>query len=376
MDKKEMKKLACKRVDECKDLIYGIADYLFAHPETGGNEILSSAYLRQILGDNGFAVEDCVSEAYPTAFHATYGKGPFQMAFLAEYDALPGIGHGCGHNLIAAMSVGAAIAFAAACGDGATVHVFGCPAEETTGSKVYMADHGVFDAIDAAVIIHPCADKTMIGGTSYATHPLEVTFHGQAAHVADHDFHGINALDCAVDYYGQLKALEKTFTNPHIIGTIITDGGSAPNIISDKAVLRSTIRALDVDYLENTMLPQIRQLAQDVAAAHGATVEMIHYEPLFKNMKNDARMDVYFAEAFNALHEAIGVFDDDYADGSTDVGNVSHVTRVSQPSICIGYDMGGHTPAFAKAAGEPLGKMQALTGAKAMAMVAIDVMNE
>lgn len=103
---------------------------------------------------------------------------------------------------------------------------------------------------------------------------------------------------------------------------------------------------------------------------------MVHYEPLYKNMINDPKMDVYFADAFNQLYEEFGIRDDDYAEGSTDVGNVSQVTRVSQPEICIGYDINAHTKEFAQAAGSDLGKMQALTGAKAMARVALDVMGE
>lgn len=377
MEKKEMKDIVCRRADELQPLIYDIAETLHAHPEISGKEVQSAAFLRHILQEHGFMVEDIVHDEFPTAFHASFGHGPFQMAFLAEYDALPEMGHACGHNLIAAMSVGAALAFSAVSGDAATVHVYGCPAEETAGSKVYMSEHGVFDGVDAAILIHPGAeDKSYIGGTSYATHPLEFVFHGKSAHVADPEYHGINALDALVDFYTQLKELEKTFSGRHIIGTIITDGGQAPNIIPDRAAMKATIRALDVQYLEHTMLPQIRALAQRVSNAHGTTVDMHHYEPLFKNMINDPKIDVYFAEAFNALYEEFGVRDDDYADGSTDVGNVSQVTRCSQPEICIGYNIAAHTGEFADAAGSDLGKMQALTGAKAMAMVAVDIMNE
>lgn len=376
MNKKEMKDLVCQRVDELSPVIRGIADYLHAHPELGEHEVLASSYLRQILSDHGFAVEDIVAERFPTAFHGSFGAGPFQMGFLAEYDALPKIGHGCGHNLIAAMSIGAALAFSAVSSNKATVHVYGCPAEETAGSKVYMSDHGVFDSLDAAVIIHPGIDKTMIGGTSYASHPLEFVFSGQAAHIADPAGRGVNALDSLVDFYGRLKELERSFKERHLLGAIITEGGTAPNIVPDRAVLRATIRALDTDYLERVMLPEIRALAESVSAAHGTTLAMNHYEPLYKDMRSDAKMDVYFADAFNALHEEFGVWDDDYAEGSTDVGNVSYVTRVSQPEICIAYDMAAHTDAFAQAAGSDLGHMQALVGAKAMAMVAIDVMLE
>ena len=226
------------------------------------------------------------------------------------------------------------------------------------------------------MILHPCADTTSIGGTSYASHPMEFTFLGKAAHIADREYEGINALDTLVDFYRQLKDLEQTWTETHLIGAIITDGGIAPNIVPDKAVMRATIRALDAQYLETVMLPQIRKLAQSVAQAHGTEVSMVHYEPLYKNMIQDAKMNVYFAEAFNALHEPFDVKDDDYADGSSDVGNVSQVTRACQPEICICYDAAAHTEKFAAAAGGELGKMQALVGAKAMAMVAVEVMNE
>lgn len=376
MDKEQMKQEACRKVDELQPLIYEIADYIYEHPELGGKEYLASAYLRKVLRAAGFYVEDLVPEAFPTAFHACRGQGPLQIGFLAEYDALPGIGHGCGHNLIAAMSVGAALAFAAVCGSMAAVHVYGCPAEETMGSKVYMSEHGVFDQLDAALIVHPCADMTSIGGTSYASHPLEFTFQGRAAHIADKEYAGINALDALVDFYQKLKALEQTWNEEHLIGAIITEGGTAPNIVPEKAVLRATIRALDVQYLENIMLPQIRELAQSTAQMHGTTLSMVHYEPLYKNMINDARLSVYFAEAFNALHEGFDVKDDMYADGASDVGNVSQITRACQPEICICYDAAAHTEKFASAAGSALGKMQALVGAKAMAMVAVDVMNE
>lgn len=375
MEKQEMKDFICDYVEKSTDLIEGIADYIHANPELGREEKRASAYLRNLLAQQGFVVSDIVPEEFPTAFHAVKGTGALQIGFLAEYDALPEIGHGCGHNLIAAMSVGAALAFAAAAADQATIHVYGCPAEETAGSKVYMTEAGVFDQLDAALIIHP-ANETAIGGTSYATHPLQVTFIGKEAHVADKEYHGINALDALVDYYGQLKQLNETFEKPHIIGSIITEGGIAPNIIPARATLRSTIRALDTDYLETVMLPQIKALAAKVAAAHQTGLECEHYEPLCKSMVNDTRMDVYFAENFNHLYEEFSVKPDDDAEGSTDVGNVSHIIRVSQPEIGIGGTKPAHTAEFAATTGSAYAKMQAVTGAKAMAMVAADVLFE
>jgi len=194
-----MKDIIEHKVEEMQPVIYGIAEYLHSHPEIGTEEKMAADYLCHILAKAGFLVTPLVPEKFPTAFHAVIGNGPFQMGFLAEYDALPEIGHACGHNLIAAMSIGAAIAFAAVAKKEATIHVYGCPAEETEGSKVYMSEQHIFDMLDAAVIIHP-SHETAIGGTSYATHPLQFTFTGKSAHVADPDYHGINALDALVDF--------------------------------------------------------------------------------------------------------------------------------------------------------------------------------
>lgn len=376
MTRSELKREVCRHVDLSRSLMYELADYLHEHPEVGTQETMSSAYLRRMLSAAGFDVADLVPDEFPTAFHAVRGSGPFQMGFLAEYDALPRIGHGCGHNLIAAMSVGAALAFAAVCGDAATVHVYGCPAEETVGSKVYMSDCGVFDCLDAALIVHPAADRTSIGGTSYASHPLEITFHGKGGHIADKDYAHVNALDALVDFYSRLRAMEGQWKAGHLLGMIITEGGAAPNIVPDKASLRATIRSLDTAYLEDVMLPQIRSLGEEVARRHGAAVDMVHYEPLYKNMISDPKIDSYFAAAFRMLGEEFSVYDSDYADGSSDVGNVSHVTRASQPEICIGCHIAAHTEEFAAAAGSEFAKAKAVVGAKAMAMAAVDIMLE
>ena len=376
MDKKKWTEDCSRAVEDWKETIMSIAGYLHDNPELGKQEYLAAAYLRNCLGEEGFTVTDCVPEAFPTAFEAVKGTGPVHIGFLAEYDALPEIGHGCGHNLIAAMSLGAAVAVAHVIPEEVTVHVYGCPAEETAASKAYMSEHGVFDGLAAALIIHPGETKTTVGGTSYATHPLAFTFTGKPAHIADPVYHGVNALDSAVDFYQALQAYNQRLQETHIIGAIITEGGTAPNIVPSKAVIKATIRAMKADYLETVMLPEIRTLAQRISDDHGTELSMVHYEPLLMDMVNDPRLDVYFCEAFAALGEGYEIVDDDYAEGSTDVGNVSHITRTSQPSLSIGKGISAHTPEFAAAAGSSYGMAQAIKGAKAMAFVAVDVATE
>ena len=372
----DIKEVLCSLAENNKETLNNIADYIHANPELGCEEVKASAYLRQLLKNEGFTVEDVLKDQFPTAFKASYGNGDINIGFLAEYDALPEIGHGCGHNLIAAMSTTAAIVCGKALRDKITVHLFGCPAEETIGSKVMMSEAGIFDGLTAALICHPGSDTTF-GGTSYATHPLQITFKGKPAHVADPDYHGINALDALVDFYTQLTELEKTFTEPYILGRIITEGGTAPNIIPDRAVMKATIRALSTIYLEETMLPKIKELAKRISDKHGTEVDLYHYEPLFKNMVNHKKLEAYARDNFSSLGiKDIKVFPDDYADGSTDVGNVSHVVPTIQPEIKIGDDIAAHTPEFAVAADSAYGKKMALKAVMGMCMTVADIVEK
>lgn len=372
----DIKEALCSLAENNKETLNNIADYIHANPELGCEEVKASAYLRQLLKNEGFTVEDVLKDQFPTAFKASYGNGDINIGFLAEYDALPEIGHGCGHNLIAAMSTTAAIVCGKALRDKITVHLFGCPAEETIGSKVMMSEAGIFDGLTAALICHPGSDTTF-GGTSYATHPLQITFKGKPAHVADPDYHGINALDALVDFYTKLTELEKTFTEPYILGRIITEGGTAPNIIPDRAVMKATIRALSTIYLEETMLPKIKELAKRISDKHGTEVDLYHYEPLFKNMVNHKKLEAYARDNFSSLGiKDIKVFPDDYADGSTDVGNISHVVPTIQPEIKIGDDIAAHTPEFAVAADSDYGKKMALKAVMGMCMTVADIVEK
>lgn len=372
----DIKEALCSLAENNKETLNNIADYIHANPELGCEEIKASAYLRQLLKNEGFTVEDVLKDQFPTAFKASYGNGDINIGFLAEYDALPEIGHGCGHNLIAAMSTTAAIVCGKALRDKITVHLFGCPAEETIGSKVMMSEAGIFDGLTAALICHPGSDTTF-GGTSYATHPLQITFKGKPAHVADPDYHGINALDALVDFYIQLTELEKTFTEPYILGRIITEGGTAPNIIPDRAVMKATIRSLSTIYLEEAMLPKIKELAKRISDKHGTEVDLYHYEPLFKNMVNHKKLEAYARDNFSSLGiKDIKVFPDDYADGSTDVGNVSHVVPTIQPEIKIGDEISAHTPEFTVAADSAYGKEMALKAVKGMCMTVADIVEK
>ena len=372
MNKQTLKAQAIAVIDAMAPELRELSLFLHSNPELGREELQALSCFRQLAHKHGFTWQENIS-GYETAFIATKGTGKHRIAFLAEYDALPGIGHACGHNLIGAMSWGAAVAFAAVAGDQAVSCCIGCPAEETDGAKVAMAADGVFDGLTAAMIIHP-ADVNAMGGTSYATHPLEVTFRGQPAHVASKTYKGVNALDALVIFYQALPALHRTFTEETILPAIITKGGTAPNIVPAEAAARLSVRALSAQYLEDVVLPAVNKLAAGVASATGTTVETVHYEPLFQELINDPRLVALYQDNMALLGEKVTVLPPGEADGSTDVGNVSHIIPTIHPEIAIGTRLAAHTPAFADAAGSDYAQQRLLIGVKAMVMTAIDLL--
>ncbi|MBP2626138.1 MAG: abgB [Firmicutes bacterium] len=372
-NKQALKEQIINLVDGMAAELKEISLSLHKNPELGGQEYRAAQLLIGAAERRSFTVKQNIS-GYETAFIAKKGSSGPKIAFLAEYDALPEIGHACGHNLIAAMSYGAAVAFAAVAGDRASSYLIGCPAEETQGAKVTMAEDGVFDDLRAALIVHP-ADGNYIGGTSYACHPLQVSFHGQSAHVASKTNKGVNALDAFMLFYQGMKMLRQTFIQETVLAGIVTKGGTAPNIVPDEVEGKFTLRALSASYLEDTVIPGVRRLAEGVALATETTVETIHYEPLFKNLVNDSQLMELYKQNMALLGEGVTVLGPEDAEGSTDVGNVSHRTPTIHPDLGIGSNLAAHTPGFALAAGSNYAQERLLVGAKAMAMTAIDLLD-
>lgn len=364
-----------KAIQNMEQPLIDLSAYLHANPEVGLTEHKAVAAIKKLLQEQQFKVKQDVSDGripeLATSLKADKGNdtGTYKMAFLGEYDALPGLGHGCGHNLIAAMSIGAAIGFAAAVPEALTTF-FGCPAEETVGGKVFMADEGVFDGYAGALLTHP-ADVNELGGSSLASHPLEVKFIGRSAHVADLEDRGINALDCAVVLYSAVNELKAQWGDEVVIGQIFTEAGDAPNMIPAEAVLHMTVRAHTVEFLENAVLPAIKAKAEEIAKAYNAKVAMRHYEPLFKDLREDMTWRNLAAEVMTEWGASPTILPDDMAEGSTDMGNVSHVAPTVQLTLAIGEHMGLHTPEFAARAGSPEGLAMIQKGAHIMAVTAL-----
>ncbi|MCL0029594.1 M20 family metallopeptidase [Dehalococcoidia bacterium] len=367
----ELKEEAIKQIESLKDELIELSDRIHKNPELGFEEHKACAWLTDMLSEHGFEVERGVA-GLKTAFRATFtgSKEHPRVALLAEYDALPEIGHACGHNIIAASSVGAAIALSKLNLPG-TVVVLGTPAEEGGGGKIIMIEQGAFKGIDAAMMIHP-SDQNLIWKGSLAIKQIRMKFKGKSAHAAAKPEKGINALDAVIQTFNNINALRQHLTEDVRIHGIITHGGVKPNMVPDYAEAYFYVRALEENYLLE-VLEKVKNCAKGAALAQGAKVEFEIGRGYRSHKPNHA-----LAEAFEANLLALGVKPDRPPEhggiGSSDIGDVSHVVPAIHPYISITEgELPGHSPEFAEAACSEKGHRGLVIGAKALAMTAIDL---
>jgi amidohydrolase len=366
-----LRQTVVSRIDGYRPLVEDIAVSLYRNPELGLAEVFASRKIRSLLEDDGFSVEGNLA-GMATAFRAGFGVGRPTIAFLAEYDALPGVGHGCGHNLIAASSTAAVLACRHTVPpdwEGRWL-LIGTPAEETVGGKLAMVDAGIFADVDAAFIAHP-SRRNDLGGRSWASHPLELTFRGRASHAGASPEDGVNALDALVMAYTQIRNLKNSLRDDVRVAGIVTHGGDAQNIVPETAQARFTVRARDWRYLEQVVLPKVRQAAEGAALAAGARVEFRHHEPLFRETLEHPVLREAVRRNFEYLGQAIPA--DEGGDGGvTDVGGVTWVT----PSIQFHFAMTTarpHSKELAEDTVAPRGIEATLTAAKVLALSALDL---
>jgi amidohydrolase len=359
------------RVDSYRPLVEDIAISLYRNPELGLSEVFASRKLASILEAEGFSVERELA-GMPTAFRAAWGSRGPTIAFLAEYDALPGVGHGCGHNLMAACSTAAALACRHVVPPDLGVRwlLIGTPAEETVGGKLAMVDAGVFAGVDSAFIAHP-SRQNGLGGSSWASHPLEITFRGRASHAGASPQDGINALDALVMAYAQIRNLKNSLRDDVRLAGIFTQGGDAQNVVPEIAQARFTLRAKDWRYLEQIVLPKVRQAAEGAALATGTRVELRHHEPLFRETLEHPVLREIARRNFEYLHEEVPPPEGGNG-GVTDVGGVTWVT----PCIQIRFAMTSARPHSRELADDtvtPRGIEATLMAAKVLALSAADL---
>jgi len=349
---------------------------IFEHPELKNEETFASQLLASELEAAGFQTTLGVA-GLPTAIqaiHPAISEGP-TIAILGEYDALPEIGHACGHNLIAAGGLGAALAVGALKSElpGKLVF-FGTPAEEGGGGKVIMVDAGLFEDVDAAMMFHPSA-HTMVGRGSLAITEVEIVFHGKPAHASGCPEKGINALDAVIQTFNGLNALREHIKDGARIHGIIRDGGVKPNIVPEYASAEFYVRAQENDY-RDALLVKLRRCAEGAALATGARLEFAEVGHSYKAMNPNQVM----GERFLKHIEAFGIPRNpqkDNAMGSTDMGDVTQAVPGIHPYVQICEDdVAGHSREFADASESERGQVAMLAAAKALALTAIDLLRD
>jgi amidohydrolase len=369
------KDLVGPAVDHLADELESLSRRIHDHPELGYQEVKAAGWLSEFLERHGFTVERGVA-GVDTAFRGTLqtGDGP-TIAILCEYDALPGIGHACGHNVIAAAGAGAGAALASLRPQlpKGRIQVIGTPAEEGGGGKVRLIRGGVFKDVDAAMMIHGF-DRWIMHQDLLGIVRCSFEFTGKAAHASADPWEGVNALDAVIQTFNNVSMLRQQMRPEARIHGIVTNGGAAANIIPEVAAATFYVRAADIDYMW-ALYQRVVACAEGAAKATGCTLKVVDqrdnaYEPM---KRNAALLDVFRANA-----RQLGVVESPESRermGSSDIGNVSQVIPAIQPMVQIapaGTPI--HSRAFEEAAVKPLARDGLLASAKIMAMTTCDLL--
>ena len=369
----ELSSIATATIEEAMPGLISLSERLHADPELSFEEHRSSEMVASALEAAGFDVERQVA-GLPTAFRASFGTGELVIGLIAEYDALPGVGHACGHNLISAMTLGAAIGLAAVCdAAGIRVEVFGTPAEEGGGGKVLMLDAGVFGGVHAALMAHPWSFDRLASQCLAVDH-FDVTYEGRTAHASAAPFEGINASDAMTIAQVSLGLLRQQLPPGDQIHGIVTHGGEAANVIPGHVTGRFMCRSRSVEGLE-VLIGRVRACFEAGALASGASLEITRLSPIYTHLEQDPDL----LAAYRRHAEERGrrfELDDDGAPlptYSTDMANVS----LAMPSIhpLIGLETNGavnHQPEFAAACVGPSADTALRDGAIALCRTALD----
>jgi amidohydrolase len=369
----DVKERVAAAVEAARDEIIDLSHRIHADPEPAFEEHHASAWVAEILGRHGFEVEHPAG-SLATAVRATKrggrgGQTP-KIGILAEYDALPGLGHGCGHNTMAASGVGAAVALAAIADELPGEIVFlGTPAEERGSGKQIMIDDGLFEGVDAALLYHPC-DRSHVESFPLASEDVTVVFHGLQAHASSDPWRGRNALDAMIGLFSSVGLWRQQLRPTARVHGIITEGGTAANIIPDRTAAWFMLRADDQAYYEE-MKEQFTRMAEAAALATGTTVD-VTYSGGATTMRNNGPL----VERFRANMAAYGVEDmgDDANTGSTDMANVSWVVPTIHPELAICDEgVAGHSIAFREAAVSPRADETTLLAATLVAQTAVEL---
>lgn len=372
----DLKAAAKEKLDSMRDRIIALSHRIHAHPELGFRETEASEWIAEFLSHDGFRVETGIC-GLPTAFSATAGSGPLNVAICAEYDALPEIGHACGHNIIAAAAVGAGIAAAQVAGEaGLTVTVLGTPGEEAgdAGGKVLMLERGAFEDIHAAMMVHPSPFDNLTPSIIAAS-MFEVRYRGREAHASAFPEQGINAADALTVAQTAIGLLRQHILSTDRIHGITTHGGDAPNVIPAFTTAKYLVRGRTLADLE-VLRPRVYKCFEAGAVATGAALEISGGDRPYADMIHDPEIVDVFRRNSEALGRAFPEADTEMSkfSASTDMGNVSHQVPSIHPMIGIGsHPAVNHQLEFTKHCITESADQAVYDGALAMAWTAIDL---
>lgn len=368
-----LKQAARDAIDSARDRLIEISHQIHANPELNYQEHQASAWLAEFLAANGMHVEKPFC-AIQTAFKATAGSGPLHIAICAEYDALPDVGHACGHNIIATAAAGAGIGLARVADEaGLTIRVIGTPAEEGGGGKILILGAGGFDGIHASMMVHP-APIDLLLPSILAAQRLEVKYTGKAAHASSAPQLGINAADALTVAQVAIGLLRQSMRSTDRIHGIVTRGGEAPNIIPQSTAASYSVRSRTLAELED-FRPKVLACFDAGAVATGAKLEVIGTEFAYSELRSDGDIANYYqqnAEALGRVFPPVSPRIRESA-GSTDMGNVSLAIPSIHPMIGIdSFPAVNHQPEFTAHCNTPTADKAVMDGAIAMAWTAID----
>jgi amidohydrolase len=366
-----------ERIDGQASELVELSHRIHANPELGFEEHKASAWVAEGLDAAGLRVEHGIAEL-PTALRATAGSGPLHIAICAEYDALPGVGHACGHNIIAAAAVGAGIGVAGLADElGLTVSVIGTPAEEGGGGKILLLERGAFEGVHAAMMVHPSpyaqAEMPII-----AINQFQVRYTGKSAHASAYPEQGINAADALVVAQTAIGLLRQHLRQSDRVHGIVTAGGDAPNIVPAHAAGTWMVRASTLAELDGVEA-KVRRCFEAGALATGASLEIVADHTPYSEMHHDHEL----SGAYQRNAEALGLtFPDpdklpNRGPGSTDMGNISLAMPSIHPTIAIdSLPAVNHQPEFTAACATPAADKAVLDGAIALGWTAVDAASD
>jgi amidohydrolase len=364
---------ARERTEQARDALLALSRRIHAAPELAFEEERASTWVAEALDGAGFTVRRGVG-GLPTALHACIGSGPLHVAFLAEYDCLPGIGHACGHNLIAAMAVGAALAAEKVADDvGLTVSLIGTPAEESGGGKALLLERGVFDGVHAALMAHPApidaATPPMLAWSHF-----EVAYTGKAAHASAFPEQGVNALDALTIAQTSIGLLRQHLRPGDRVHGIVTCGGEAPNVVPARATASYMVRARTVADLDQVRA-RVERCFEAGALATGATLALRELSPRYADVEHDPGLAALYRRNAETLGRRFLIPESllERSAGSTDLGNLSQVMPAIHPVIGIeSLPAVNHQPEFAAHCVTAAADRAVMDGALALAWTAID----